>query len=1358
MKKTSEYKNLEEFIKYIITKKNVKEIIEEFESQSEKGFVFERLFDLVIKFGYCNIFTPNNNFKHIISNVNNGVIDYMLNLEKYLVNNKICSGNSGGSSDISLYDENEKKFIFISSKYPKSNEDITKQKSVDYYDIQNIIAMATKNKHVYENYKIYLVVPNKKKVLEKVKKANKSSEYITEHIKEDNMLDEEDLNRYFLELKKDLLKYDFNDYNNIFMKRKEKFIPRFHQKVINKKTSILIEDGEKQILWACKCRSGKTFMVAGQILDLLEYRKNVNILIITPAPTETLPQFTDDLFNKYINFINFNIHSITSGKVLKLLEIKDKVNNIFIVSKQLLQEYTLDNKSEKIKNVDLIFFDENHYSGTTKLSKDIIKTYSSKKTVKIYLTATYNKPLKEWNILENCQMYWDIEDEQICKLIYNDENEIIKLVDKHGKVINEIIDDYKTNDYSLKNIFESYLSMPNLYLLSSLFDSDRYDVIKEEISDSVYGFSFETLFSMNNSKTKFIFENEVLTFFRYISGSNKELDFKKKDKSIFSRINKICSKSESRLPFTQIWFLPPNNINETSKALSKLLEKDKILCEYEFYCINSKNNDIDISKIKQTINNFELKAKKEEKKGLILLAGNMLSLGITLSNCDVVMLFNNTLSSDKVMQQMYRCMTEGKDKKFGFVIDLNISRVLNTCINYSIYKKDLSIEDKLKYLVDYHLINIDVDMWDNKKLNSDYLIKKLLDIWKNDPINNLRTMLKNLDNEYIEFDNDTQKLLNKSFTSSLKDKVKATIEFKNEEDENQSIQSGKEIISEELTDLDNKNSIKFEEELFEEKKETEISFTKDVLPYVIPLTCILTMTDTNKDFIKMLSDIKANPELLEIFDEQSLIWWNKKDLINIIKDIVEKYINKNSNTFNISINFKMGLQSLIDKPKELIELINDCLTPKEVEKKKFGEVFTPMTFVSDMLDKLPKEVWKNKNLKWLDPATGMGNFAIAIYLRLMEGLKDEIEDDKDRKKHILENMLYMSEINKKNVLVCKQIFDINNEYKLNINEGDSLKVDYNEVFKVKEFDLIVGNPPYNKDNTGTGNSIWQLFVKKSINELKNNGYLLFVHPSTWRKPQSEKSKMKEYFKLIAHTNKLLYLEIHNSKDGIKTFGCATRYDYYVLQKEINDNIKTVIKDEKGIISKINLLQYDWLPNYNFDKFSELFHNNNEPSCELLFDCNIYETRRKWVSKKQTEEYKYKLINAITKKEIKYYYTNDNTKGMFGIKKIIFGTAGINEPLNDKNGEYGMTEHAMAIKYDTEIEANNIIECLKSKEFLDLINACNWSSFLLDWRLFTYFKKNFYLAFCKKKDIKKSKELKVKINKSTKIVKQNKSEL
>ena len=58
--------------------------------------------------------------------------------------------------------------------------------------------MANKNKHIYKNYKIYLVVPNKITVLDKVKNTNKSSEYITEHMTKDNILDKYDLNKYFL--------------------------------------------------------------------------------------------------------------------------------------------------------------------------------------------------------------------------------------------------------------------------------------------------------------------------------------------------------------------------------------------------------------------------------------------------------------------------------------------------------------------------------------------------------------------------------------------------------------------------------------------------------------------------------------------------------------------------------------------------------------------------------------------------------------------------------------------------------------------------------------------------------------------------------------------------------------------------------------------------------------------------------------------------------------------------------------------------------------------------------------------------------------------------------------------------------
>ena len=52
--------------------------------------------------------------------------------------------------------------------------------------------------------------------------------------------------------------------------------------------------------------------------------------------------------------------------------------------------------------------------------------------------------------------------------------------------------------------------------------------------------------------------------------------------------------------------------------------------------------------------------------------------------------------------------------------------------------------------------------------------------------------------------------------------------------------------------------------------------------------CILTIKNSNMDFVKMLNDIKENPELLDTFDDQCLIWWNKKDLIDLIKDIISK--------------------------------------------------------------------------------------------------------------------------------------------------------------------------------------------------------------------------------------------------------------------------------------------------------------------------------------------------------------------------------------------------------------------------------------------------------------------------------------
>jgi hypothetical protein len=754
----------------------------------------------------------------------------------------------------------------------------------------------------------------------------------------------------------------------------------------------------------------------------------------------------------------------------------------------------------------------------------------------------------------------------------------------------------------------------------------------------------------------------------------------------------------------------------------------------------------------------------------------MLNLGITLNLCDLVCLMNNTLSSDKILQQMYRCMTEfvpnsngkeqssfiteGNDKKIGFVIDLNISRVLNTCISYTVYKNETNISDKLKYLIENHLINIDVDIFENKKLDSDTLVKKLMSIWKEDPINSFRTLLRKLDNDYEEFDNTTQKLLNNTFTRNIKDgKFTVDVILKDDEAEIQKLSSGKEII---------KNGNSDKEEI---QKEIQISFTKDVLPYIIPLTCILTIKNSNNDFIKMLIDIKNNKELLEIFDDQCLIWWNKKDLIELVKEIVNKYFDKKSNAYNISVQFKMSLQSLIDMPKELLELISECLKPKDIEKKEYGEVFTPMNLVSDMLDKLPEHVWKNKNLKWLDPCCGMGNFPIAVYLRLIDTLKYEIPNDAERKKHILQNMLYMSELNKKNIFICKQIFDMNNEYKLNIYEGDSLKADYLKEFGIKQFDIIVGNPPYNDNsgNKGKGHTLWTKFVELSLNKILNkNGYLVFIHPSLWR--QIDHPCLK-----LIKDKRLIYLEIHNVDDGQKMFRCATRYDWYVLQNTLltdftsgntlstdftsgntlltdftsgntlltdftsgntlltdftsgNTNYKnqTIIKGEDGIINKINLNEWQFIPNMMFKEIKKLVINESENKIQIIHSESNYEVRRKWMSHTKTIKHIYPCVYSINKQnEISCKYSEITDKGHFNICKFIFTNG--SGFYCDKDGKYGLTQWASGIA-DTEKNLLLIENAFKTLKFNNIKKAIQLDSSSYNIKVMKLFKKDFYNEF------------------------------
>ena len=66
-----------------------------------------------------------------------------------------------------------------------------------------------------------------------------------------------------------------------------------------------------------------------------------------------------------------------------------------------------------------------------------------------------------------------------------------------------------TNPQSIDAILSVYDNMPDLIILTNMIDKNRYQVVKEHIKDTSYGFSNATLLSLNKSGKGFNYPSEV---------------------------------------------------------------------------------------------------------------------------------------------------------------------------------------------------------------------------------------------------------------------------------------------------------------------------------------------------------------------------------------------------------------------------------------------------------------------------------------------------------------------------------------------------------------------------------------------------------------------------------------------------------------------------------------------------------------------------------------------------------------------------------------------------------------------------------------------------------------------------------
>jgi hypothetical protein len=350
-------------------------------------------------------------------------------------------------------------------------------------------------------------------------------------------------------------------------------------------------------------------------------------------------------------------------------------------------------------------------------------------------------------------------------------------------------------------------------------------------------------------------------------------------------------------------------------------------------------------------------------------------------------------------------------------------------------------------------------------------------------------------------------------------------------------------------------------------------------------------------------------------------------------------------------------------------------------------------------------IWSDPSKKFLDPANGIGNYPALAFHRLMNGLQNAISDENERKKHILENMLYMCELNKKNIEVSRKIFDPENSYSLNLYQGSYLDLDTKKEWGVEKFDVVFGNPPYQPPSfngkANGGKSLWPIFVEKSMRLLKHEGFLVFVHPAIWRKP-------KHALHNLMFDRQFKYLSIHTKQEGYKVFNATTRFDWYILQNKESHEETDICFDDGVTTSMLITNKIPYIANHGGDILAKVAIKDmtNRIKAHCNSECHI---QREYVSKTPKIGHIFPCVNSTSKtKGVLCVWSNKAHSTQYK-KKVIFSDNEIVLPFYD-NGNLGLTQHGIYIFVNSDREGHVLVRFLNSKLLRYIVAATKWSNF------------------------------------------------
>jgi len=278
-----------------------------------------------------------------------------------------------------------------------------------------------------------------------------------------------------------------------------------------------------------------------------------------------------------------------------------------------------------------------------------------------------------------------------------------------------------------------------------------------------------------------------------------------------------------------------------------------------------------------------------------------------------------------------------------------------------------------------------------------------------------------------------------------------------------------------------------------------------------------------------------------------------------------------------------------------------------------------------------------------------------------------------------------------------------------------------------KFNIVLGNPPYQTHTDNNSRAIWPAFVQRAFTFVKPDGYVALIHPSGWRNVRGKYSPIKDLY----NNKTLIYLSIHNLKDGIKTFGASTRYDVCVTQNtDSTSKHRTAVRFEDGVTQQVNLKKLPFIPNCDLDTVMKVVAKPGEVPVEVIND-SAYHIRRKWVSKIKSNNPLIYGVRTLSKhSEPVLLWSSRNDNGHFGIPKLIWSESGdilSAGSIVDAEGKYGLTQFAYAI-VDTPKNLPLIKKAFDSKEFRNIMLGCTAGTMIINPKIIATFRKDFWKDF------------------------------